>query len=488
MQTKFILWGVFFSSTFAMANSVSTVITEKENTAIPDIRVMPVREVQFKEAVPDDLPIVQGKRLEIEALSAELGKDKALTERLLNIAIESGQIDNMKSLLSIYQTFSEQDLLLVLFAKAKMAKFDRKYSEAIRYFREMLDINPDLAPVRIELGIVLFLEQHNNAAKEQFEKVLSHYSIPLDIQALVNQYLTALEKRESWKVNFSVRYLNENNVNNAASSINIENTPFIKGHSMLPQKASGIGYSLGAERDFNLADSHYLHLNTEISGKNYWDNRDYTESSNRIYLGYSHKKAKQQWSVLPFYERQWYAHHQYKWASGVRGEYSKWLNDYWQFSTALEYAQNRHYQNTNLNGNSKLASMTFVWQRKPSQFFYAGLDLSRETTIQRSLSYDVKTVRVGWGQEWGSGVSSRISATFSNREYKGNLRLGSAFLFPKVREDNIYSVGFTLWNRDWHVWGITPKLHYIWKKQDSNFDSLYSYSDKNVNLFFEKSF
>lgn len=152
-----------------MANSVSTVITEKENTAIPDIRVMPVREVQFKEAVPDDLPIVQGKRLEIEALSAELGKDKALTERLLNIAIESGQIDNMKSLLSIYQTFSEQDLLLVLFAKAKMAKFDRKYSEAIRYFREMLDINPDLAPVRIELGIVLFLEQHNNAAKEQFE-------------------------------------------------------------------------------------------------------------------------------------------------------------------------------------------------------------------------------------------------------------------------------------------------------------------------------
>ena len=45
-----------------------------------------------------------------------------------------------------------------------------------------------------------------------------------------------------------------------------------------------------------------------------------------------------------------------------------------------------------------------------------------------------------------------------------------------------------IWKRDWHLWGITPKLSYRWRKQKSNFNSLYSYHDNSVNVFFEKTF
>ncbi|VEI44419.1 Protein of uncharacterised function (DUF560) [Actinobacillus equuli] len=66
--------------------------------------------------------------------------------------------------------------------------------------------------------------------------------------------------------------------------------------------------------------------------------------------------------------------------------------------------------------------------------------------------------------------------------------LGSAFHFDKRREDRIYHINVTVWKRDWHLWGITPKLNYHWKKQRSNFASLYSYSDKSVNVLLEKTF
>lgn len=467
--------------------SESLNITEKNPFYIPEQKVFSAQENQAPAQLAD-LPTTQLQRIDINALAPELAKNKALTEQLLNRAIESGQIGAVKRLLPIYETFEQTDPLLILFAKAKIAKSDGDYQASIAYFREMLAQNPNLTPIRIELAIVLFLDQQDAAAKEQFNKARSDSNVPADINGLIEQYLLALEKRDGWQVSLSARYLNEDNVNNASSSDRIENTAFIKGDSMKPQKAHGIGYYVGLERDFNLTGSHYLHVQNDLFGKNYWDNHDYDEITNRTYLGYSHKGARQSWSLLPFYERQWYGNHRYKWASGVRAEYNRWLNTHWQLSGALEYSKNRYFESTMLNGNTKLASLTLVWQRNAKQFFYVGTDFSRETTAQRSYSYDLKTARVGWGQEWGWGISSRINGSISNREYKNNLRLGSAFRFSKAREDKIYSASITLWKRDWHLWGITPKLNYTWKKQDSNFDSLYSYSDKSLNLFFEKSF
>lgn len=490
MQKQLILLGICLSccTPFSVANTPSTIITEKETLVLPELNVMSAQGNQMKQEPVADLPLAASNKINLEALSDGLLKDKALIERLLNIAIESRQIDVIKKLLPIYQKFPTQDRLLVLFAQAKIAKSEGKYSDAITYLRQMLAISPDLTPVRIKLGIVLFLEQQDNSAKEQFNKALSDLTLPSDIQDLVNQYLLALEKRDSWNVKLSVRYLNEENVNNASSSLNIENTAFVKGRTMLPQKANGVGYTLGLERDFNLLNAHYLHFENYLLGKNYWDNHDYDDIINRTYLGYRNKNAKQNWSILPFYEQQWYGNHRYKWAGGVRAEYRDWVAKNWQISTALEYSRNHYHSNTNLNGNNKLASFTLVWQRNPRQFFYTGFDFSRETTLERSYSYDLKTARVGWGQEWSWGISSRVNTSISNREYKADLRLGSVFSFSKPREDNIYSVGVTVWKRDWHLWSVTPKLNYSWKKQDSNFDSLYSYSDSSINLFFEKSF
>ncbi|WP_439327715.1 surface lipoprotein assembly modifier [Lonepinella sp. BR2357] len=418
----------------------------------------------------------------------QLAQNFSATEQLLNLAINSGQLAHIENLLKIYRTFPQQDPILVLFAEAQIAKLTGNHRLAIDRYRQIIAERSDLTPVRIQLAISLFNTQQDSAAQDQFEKALADPALPSDIRGLVQAYKDALDKRDSWSWSFSANYLRTDNVNNASSERYLENTAFVKGDSMLPQKAHGIGYQVGLERDFNIVNGHYLHVENALYGRNYWDAHDYDEIINRTLLGYRYKNEKTQWSLLPFNEQQWYGGHRYKRAIGGRGELVHWLTPNWQVSTALEYGKNSYAQNDNLEGNSKIASLTLLWRRSPRQYFYGGVDFIRETTQVRHYSYDLKSARLGWGQEWHWGISSRVSFSASKREYKDNLSLGANFHFDRTREDEIYQINTALWKRDWHIWGITPKLNYRWKKQRSNFSSLYSYTDKGITLSLEKTF
>ena len=113
-----------------------------------------------------------------------------------------------------------------------------------------------------------------------------------------------------------------------------------------------------------------------------------------------------------------------------------------------------------------------------------------ERTKVRQYGSDSKSLRLGWGQEWHWGISSRLGLSIMKREFKDIAKLGNLnlFSFGKRREDKIYGINLSLWKRDWHIWGITPKLQLSWRKQDSNIPEMYSYTQKNVNMLFEKTF
>lgn len=427
----------------------------------------------------------------LNALSDEqLAQQPELTEQLLNAAINQNHAPAIEKFLKIYRTFAHADPILVKFAEAQLTKQSRQYDRAIRLYRDILATQPELTPVRIQLATSLYQDQQDNAAKDQFERALADPALPKDIAGLVNLYRQALDERDDWQLSFGLRYLHEKNITNVsdASGFQWRGIPFTKGEGMKPQSAHGVGYWLAIERDFNLAGAHYLHFDNLLYGKNYWDNHSYDDITNRTTLGYTHKRADTRWSILPFYERQWYGNVRYKWAQGVRLEWSHWLNPNWQLSAAMEYSRDRYHRETLLNGHDKLGSLTLLWRRTPQQFFYVGGDVTAERTQERRYSYDLLGIRAGWGQEWHWGISSRLALLMAKREYKANFALNQTMTYDKARKDHIYQANLTLWKRDWHLWGITPKLQFNWKRQSSNFADIYSYTDKSANMLIEKTF
>lgn len=401
--------------------------------------------------------------------------------------------DNLNTLLQNYKSFSEYNQRLADFASGRIAFLKNDYSKAISMYRKVLAENPTLTAVRLELAITLFYQKQTQAAKEQFEKVKSDSDLPKESRLLVEHYLEEIASQNSWDINFSINYIHDKNVNNVASTEHISlsnHATLTKSGRLLPQEAHGFAYYLNIAKDFNLFASHYLSINNQLWGKNYWDNHQYDDIFNRTSIGYAYKTAQNTFRIKPFYEKRWYGNESYRWNNGVRLENAYWLNPHWQVSLSFEWATQHYFEDTVLNGHNKQYSTTFLWIVDPKRFFYFGGDVFNERVKIRQYGSNSKAIRFGWGQEWQWGISTQLGLSFLTRKYKDIAKLGNLdfFSFGKTRKDHIYSLNLMLWKRDWHWWGITPKLQLMWKKQASNIPEMYSYKQNNINLVFEKRF
>ena len=388
---------------------------------------------------------------------SDLEKDSKTTEKLLSDMLNIDRMDLVDRLLPIYQRFPEKNLRLVNYAKIRQAR-------------------------------LLFLDYQNNNAKKAFQALQTEANLNDEERSIIQNYLQAIENRERWQFSLGGNYLQTKNVNNTSNERHIESTGFVKNDDMLPQSAHGFAYYFDAQKNWNITGSHYLHFSNNLYGKNYWDNHDYDEITNRTYLSYQYQNAKYKLALKPFYERQWLGGHRYNWANGARAEYSLNLSKNWQISTALEFSQPRYFTQADRSGTIKLASVTFIWQTSDKGYYYLGTDFIRETTRVKQYSNDMKALRIGWRQNWGYAIASQINGSIALKQYKDFASLGGILPLNKIRRDKIYSLNLTLWKQDWQYLGFTPKVQFRWKKQESNIPSMFSYSEKYVQMLVEKDF
>ncbi|AUI66209.1 MULTISPECIES: porin family protein [Glaesserella] len=421
------------------------------------------------------------------ALASSNGSTIALDEQL-KLAIYQNNAEQIQSFLSQYQQQAQQDRLLISYAEAKLASLHQDYALAILIYREMLSEHPDLTSIRMELAKALFADRQDSAARLQFDKVKSVKNLPASAYQQVNRYIDALNSRNNWQIDASVSYLKTDNVENVSSAASIENTGFIKGERMLPQKARGFSYNLSVSRDVNLIGSHYIGISNETNGKSYWDNHQFDELFNRTFIGYSYKKNDTTFRLQPFYEKRWYGSDAFHWSNGMEVSYSFWLAKNWQNQTVLEYEKRSFFKANPQGGDIRTASTTVIWYRNPKQLFYIGSTYSQQRLQEQQYSSDIKNFRLGWLQEYAWGISTKLNLSYSHRKFKDQAVLGGILPLGKVRKDEAYAVFTQVWKRDWHLWGITPKLNIEWKKQKSNLDSLYSYKMHNITVSFERTF
>lgn len=385
-----------------------------------------------------------------------------------------------------YEKDANADPLAVAYAKAVLAIGQGKRKQAIAIYRQMLSDNPDLSPIRFELAQVLYDDKQMTASKDQFTKLLSDDPPPFVVQ-VSSAYLNAIAKHSRPEIDFSLNYSHEDNINNANNAPNIADSPFTKSPEMYPKSATGLAYGLSVSHDVNLSHNHYAYMSADVYGKYYPSERDYDDTLVRGMAGYLYQDEKQRFGLLPFYEKRWYGGDEYQHNTGVRGEYSYWLNKKWQASGAVEYARQR-YENHDLNGNTSLISATVLHLHSPKRYLYAGVDINDENTAEANYASTTHRIRLGMGQEWGHGVSARFGVNVAKRQFDDVAIIGGIIPLDIVRKDTEYGVTATLWKRDWHWLGITPKLTHSYKKVVSNIPSVYSYDRHQTYVVFEKTF
>lgn len=411
----------------------------------------------------------------------ELLRQPELLQQALSYAVLTNNSEGVALLLPIYlDTPEPHDALLVALAQAIVARAEGNYHRAISLYRAALDANPDMPPVRLALAQSLFENMADKDARQEFERFQQTPDLPPELKQLGDQYLQALDKRDSWSFYGSVNYIRDSNVNNAGRERQIRTRG---GVWTLPEResAQGFAYRLGASRDWNMHGNLYWRLSADDYGKFYWDNHKYDDQIARLSAGPAYKTARAEAAVTPYFERRWYGTHKYSRETGVRAEWQYWVTPKHKFLSALELGEQRHDRRRYLDGDSYTASGTWLYVRKPTQYFTFGIDWSRKTAQDNSESYTRKGLRLGWTQQWGWGLTTSANLSAGHRNYDAR------DLFQILRRDHELTASLVVSHRKIQFAGITPQLVGVWQRVNSN-HFFYPYRKGNVFIQLGKSF
>lgn len=471
----------------AMANQEQQKIAERlndqriqtETTIIQPnkSRLTPVTNTQSKQAGRNSISITK----------EELAKHPDLVIRALVPAVMQGNSDNIELLYPIYQQLPAQfhDPILTKWALAIMEKKHQNYSQAVKLYRQILAEQTDIQPVRLQLAATLFENNELEAAEDQFKKLRSESLIP-EMSQLIDQYLNAINRRDRWTFSGGLTYLNDPNINNAPKS----GTTYSNWQAPKRETAEGVGFNFELGKKWSWGDGFFNELRLSTNGKYYWDNKKYNEVSLRASTGLGFQNAKLSVTLLPFIEQTLYAGgskqsdtlKRFSKASGATLETNYWLSPQWQISGNYEYAEQRYTSRKHLNGNYHFISTGLVYLANAKQYWFANLNYNRTATRDKDDSFFRRGISLGWGQEWGKGLSTRLSVSVAQKRYKAPMPI-----FNITQRNKEYGINASIWHRAVHFWGITPRLTYSFTKTKSN-HVFYSYDKHRVFVEVSKQF
>ncbi len=410
---------------------------------------------------------------------AQLLDDPKLFSYYLNQVISARDLDKLQVLLPHYKNMAGHDPLLVQFAEALLYDLEGEHKQSIKIYKSMLATDPNFHPVRLNLALSLMRDKQYKNAKSQLIKLKAE-NLPPQVLAIVESTLKQIQTREEWKFNASVNYLHDKNINNAPSKK--MSSKF--GSTTDPIEAHGVHAYAGAYKRFNLDDNFYGSISANANGNYYWDQDGYNDYTLTGATAIGYMNAHSDIAVSPFIRKRIYDDHAYSSKYGVNLTASRWIDPKVRLSGIAQYNLEYHdnKKDKNRDSHNYLLGLNGFYTQNASQYFFGGLAHYRSHAKDSPIiSYHSDSVHLGWGKEWQKGISSQVTARYSQKDY--DKPIGDAsFYYASVggevgssRKDRTTSLTTELWKRNYDIIGLTPKLIINYSQTNSNF--LY-YDDK----------
>lgn len=417
------------------------------------------------------------KPLELDEKS--LLANPALLKRAMYSVVVTKQTKAIGVILPIYRQLPDADKLLIAYAQALLAHSQGRFTAAINDYRKILAKRPEMSAVRFDLANALYADRQSTAAYDQLVRLQSE-PLPDNVATHVSQAISTIDRETDWQFDANFYYRHENNINNAPKQRQI---PFGGGTLTLlkPEKARGIHVALGAKKRINVKDNIYGKVQFNVVSDYFWDNHDYDDLSLRAGVGLGYQDARLAAEIQPFAKKRFFGREAYSTTGGVGGVFSYRITPRWKLSTAWEWSYEDFEQRKHLNGKRQFVGLSGLYIRNPRQYWSAGVNFYDHDARDAEDRYQRLGAFVGWGQEWQGGISSTLTLSAAKRTHDG------VDFFNIQRSDKEYSTKLSLWHRNIHYLGITPRLSWSWHKTDSN-HFYYDKQESRVNIVFSKRF
>lgn len=414
--------------------------------------------------------------------------------QVLYVAVQQGEWEKVRALLSAYEKEPNADQNLLRYAKAKLIWEEGEYTQSIMGLQKLVEDNPRFILGRLELGKALFLDQQNQEAIRQFQIARSFIDPQNPQQQGVLQTIQlfdqTLQRRDAWTGLFSMGYTYGTNLNQ---------TPYKKDCQVFtfgevsfescrqtppPIAASGWHYEANIQRRFSIKGHHGLSINVLAFGDNYPHAQAYSQHYVGADIAYSYKNVKHEWRIGPKVERVWQGG---KIDHSAYGAEASWQYDITpRTSTFVSVSQlYQPYQELSIaeryNGlRTRLSSM--LWQSLGDTWTVViGVGTTRQAAKDSVVAYRENTLQLGILKRFGTSAQLMVQGFLSKRKYD---KFDS--LLEKRRQDRRFRLIASLKLPKWQVMGFYPSIIWEYEHNKSNISWLYSYNNKQIGIRLER--
>lgn len=459
--------------------------THQDDQRILSLR-KPVQDISsITPAVP--VPIVPKADTAIVLDADELAKQPELIVWALSSALLQNQADDVAYLLPFYQKLPStmREPLIEHWAMAMTAQQRGDYERAITTYRAIVADYPQVLMVRLSLAMSLFVNKNYKDAKQAFLALKqTSEPIPEPIHALIETYLSAIDKQSDWSFYVGGNFLNDKNINNAPAKQELG------GGWIAPkaQSAHGLALSASASKFEPLADGFYVDGKISTQGKYYWDNKGYNELTLKVATGIGHQNARHQLNLSPFVEKSYYADGRdtgrlkhFSATHGLMAQWSYWLAPKWQTSLYGEVGKQRYDTRVHLNGLTRHGNWLMTYVPNASRHLFFGLDYQQVRARDGDDSFTKKGLRAGISQMWQHGLGVRASVNYAQKRYD------APNFFGKIQHNHEYGLSASIYHQKLQLANTMPRLTWQYQKVDSNLP-LYQYDKNQVFVELVKQF
>jgi len=378
--------------------------------------------------------------------------------------IDAGRFDDAQALLDRLAA-DEAGGIERVFLDGMIALARKDYARAEVIFRRILDTDPKLLRVRLELARTLFLETKDEEADYQFRLAVAVHP-PDAVVHNVALYREAIRTRRAWRFNLEFGVAPDTNINSATTRERIEilGLPF----RLDPQSRarSGVGVIAGGDASLRLRRFTRVPIYLGAYGRmiRYGDHR-----FDDIYLG---GEAGPEFRLSGGRLRvagtglvRWYGGKQLVTTGGGRVVFDKVIGGKWGLEASLALRHNDYVRRDDVDGwdiESTIAANRALGASTVG-FAYAG--------VQRSIANDPGSsnwqARLGLGvlREIGWGLRPQLAV-----EATRQINDAPMALLGRTRRDWRLQASASIYKRDWNVAGFAPSLRVTWARTISTIE------------------
>ena len=348
----------------------------------------------------------------------------------------------------------------------------RDYRRAEAMFRRILDRDPGLLRVRLELARTLYMEKKDEQADYHFGLAAGEHP-PTSVLRNILRFREAIRSRRSWRFNLDFGIAPDSNINSATDkeSVDIYGLPF----QLDPdgRARSGTGRFVGGDASVRLNREGKVPIYLAAYGRTvrYGDPR-FDDSYAGAEAGPEFQLAGGRLRTTATGLMRWYGKKPLVRSFGVRVEYDRLVGNSWTLGGALLLRHNDYSGRSDVDGWDVEAQVSANRPLGASTLGFGYASVQRNRANDPGQAYWREQVGVGVLKEIGWGLRPQLRVDLGRQVGDGPLAP-----FAKRRRDWLLQGSFSIYKRDWNFRGFAPSFSLT---KTRNLSTLTLYDEKRL--------